>query len=263
MWARLAAEDAYRGTDEGVGERPPRGWSALFPHPLRDARSPEQFYQLWTTSPYSDVAVVSLAAGLTYSLKLGQRAAVDFLGIGLSAIGKNIPDMSRPLEALAFGWIGSRWLYQIFSMLALGVGLYGVVLLTRRSAIGFVLVFYLAILAIWPHPPDRFLWAVLPWLTLAWAVGLFEVARIRAENDASRKREAEFSQYLSEADRTALTLPRYASQPHRDPRAPQNLLPIAGLERALKRRLGDAALLERQLRAAAVRLPLSGGAEGR
>jgi hypothetical protein len=53
------------------------------------------------------------------------------------------------------------------------------------------------------------------------------------------------------ADRVAATLPRFASQPHNDPRAPQNLHPIAGLERELKRRLGDAALLERALRAAA------------
>jgi hypothetical protein len=60
------------------------------------------------------------------------------------------------------------------------------------------------------------------------------------------------------ADRTCATLPRFASQPHRDPRAPQNLLPIAGLERALKRRLGDAALMERRLRRAAARLATSG-----
>lgn len=54
------------------------------------------------------------------------------------------------------------------------------------------------------------------------------------------------------ADRAAATLPRYASQPHNDHRAPQNLHPIAGLERELKRRLGDPALLERALRLAAV-----------
>ena len=96
---------------------------------------------------------------------------------GLSAIATNVPDMSRPLETLAFGWIGVRWLYAMLSILALGVGLYGLVLLTRRSAIGFTLIFYLIILAIWPHPPDRFLWAVLPWLALAWAAGLLELAR--------------------------------------------------------------------------------------
>jgi hypothetical protein len=46
-------------------------------------------------------------------------------------------------------------------------------------------------------------------------------------------------------------LPRYASQPHKEPRAPQNLYPIAGLERELRRRLGDEALLYRALRQAA------------
>ncbi|MGH9212607.1 MAG: hypothetical protein ACRD2C_18340 [Acidimicrobiales bacterium] len=53
------------------------------------------------------------------------------------------------------------------------------------------------------------------------------------------------------ADRATVTLPLYATRPHQDPRAPQNLHPIAGLERALRRRLGDPALLERALRRAA------------
>src|SRR5690606_22340237 len=41
------------------------------------------------------------------------------------------------------------------------------------------------------------------------------------------------------ADRVAATLPRFASQAHKDPRAPQTLHAIAGLERELRRRLGD------------------------
>ena len=53
------------------------------------------------------------------------------------------------------------------------------------------------------------------------------------------------------ADQVAVTLPRFASQAHKDPRAPQNLHPIAGLERELRRRLGDPALLYRGLREAA------------
>lgn len=51
--------------------------------------------------------------------------------------------------------------------------------------------------------------------------------------------------------RAAGALPRYASQTHKEPRAPQNLYPIAGLERELRRRLGDEALLYRALRQAA------------
>jgi hypothetical protein len=53
------------------------------------------------------------------------------------------------------------------------------------------------------------------------------------------------------ADLSALLLPPLASSPHKDPRAPQNLVPIGGLERELRRRLGDQQLLYRALRAAA------------
>jgi hypothetical protein len=53
------------------------------------------------------------------------------------------------------------------------------------------------------------------------------------------------------ADLSALLLPPLASSAHKDPRAPQNLVPIGGLERELRRRLGDQQLLYRSLRAAA------------
>ena len=56
------------------------------------------------------------------------------------------------------------------------------------------------------------------------------------------------------ADTTARTLPRFASSPHKDPRAPQNLYPIAGLERELRRRLGDAAWIWRGIRSGASRM---------
>jgi hypothetical protein len=52
------------------------------------------------------------------------------------------------------------------------------------------------------------------------------------------------------ADRVTVTLPRFASSLHKEPRAPQNLYPIGGLERALRRRLGDQQLLYRSLRRA-------------
>jgi len=53
------------------------------------------------------------------------------------------------------------------------------------------------------------------------------------------------------ADLTARLLPPLASSAHKDPRAPQNLVPIGGLERQLRHRLGDQQLLYRSLRAAA------------
>ena len=56
---------------------------------------------------------------------------------------------------------------------------------------------------------------------------------------------------VERASTITATLPRYASEPHKDPRAPQNLYPIAGLEHHLRHRLGDTQLLERSLRRAA------------
>lgn len=53
------------------------------------------------------------------------------------------------------------------------------------------------------------------------------------------------------ANLSQAVLPRYASTEHKDRRAPQNLHPIAGLERQLRRRLGHPGLLYRALRQAA------------
>jgi hypothetical protein len=46
-------------------------------------------------------------------------------------------------------------------------------------------------------------------------------------------------------------LPRYASVEYKDQRAPQNLVPIAGLERQLRRRIGDQKMVYRALQVAA------------
>ena len=52
------------------------------------------------------------------------------------------------------------------------------------------------------------------------------------------------------ADQLAAMLPRFASESHKEPRAPQNLYPIAALERELHRRLGDTQLVNREIRVA-------------
>jgi hypothetical protein len=49
------------------------------------------------------------------------------------------------------------------------------------------------------------------------------------------------------ADLTALYLPDYASPRERDPRAPQNLLPIGGLETRLRHEMGDHAWVRRAI----------------
>jgi hypothetical protein len=49
------------------------------------------------------------------------------------------------------------------------------------------------------------------------------------------------------AELSGATLPRFASSAYKDPRAPQNLVPIAGLERRLRGLLGDPRVLHRAL----------------
>ena len=65
--------------------------------------------------------------------------------------------------------------------------------------------------------------------------------------------EVEPGAAIALADRVSAVLPPFASTPHKDPRAPQNLFPIAGLERELRRRLGDPHVIQRALREAAQR----------
>ncbi|MGH7921443.1 MAG: hypothetical protein ACREQM_16085 [Candidatus Dormibacteraceae bacterium] len=60
-------------------------------------------------------------------------------------------------------------------------------------------------------------------------------------------------------DNVAGMIPRYAGVAHRDPRAPQNLQPVGGLERELRHRLGDLGLAYRAVRTA-VSLSLEGSA---
>lgn len=54
------------------------------------------------------------------------------------------------------------------------------------------------------------------------------------------------------ADATAALLPRLAAPKHVDSRAPQNLVPIAALERELRKMMGDSRMVERLVREAAL-----------
>jgi hypothetical protein len=87
----------------------------------------------------------------------------------------------------------------------------------------------------------------------SWYFRLADVDRGHAWSGIAR---AEVSSHLDlatarrMADRVTAILPAVASQPHLDPRAPQNLVPIAALERELRRRMGDPGIVYRELRAA-------------
>lgn len=71
------------------------------------------------------------------------------------------------------------------------------------------------------------------------------------------------SEALVLAESATATLPRFASEPHKESRAPQNLYPISGLERNLRRRMGSPQFLYRALRQAAVRSGATVGSPAR
>lgn len=90
-------------------------------------------------------------------------------------------------------------------------------------------------------------WPRWSWyLKLAGADGHPWAGVVRCELDASEAVETA----VARAGEISSVLPRFASEPHKDPRAPQNLYPIGGLERDLRHRLGDAHLVLRALRRA-------------
>lgn len=98
---------------------------------------------------------------------------------GLRTLAGSLADLPRPLSVLTLNWVPTRGVYYALGIPALVVGLMGLVSLVRRSALGWTLVLYLAILSLWPFPPDRFLWAILPWLALAWTGGAVALWRMR------------------------------------------------------------------------------------
>ena len=77
-----------------------------------------------------------------------------------------------------------------------------------------------------------------------WAGPWAAIARLEMPSGIGRTAAVEA------ADQAAGWLPGFASALHRDARAPVNLTPIAGLERHLHRRQGDAGLALRAVREA-------------
>lgn len=89
----------------------------------------------------------------------------------------------------------------------------------------------------------RFSWYLrLPGDATGWWAGVVRL-------EASAELDLDAVQLI--ADQSARVLPRFASVEYKDTRAPQNLYPTGALERYLRRRLGDPALLHRALRRAA------------
>jgi len=89
------------------------------------------------------------------------------------------------------------------------------------------------------HP--RYSWYVRLAPPAPFAHGFAGVARLEISQTTG------LAEAVRAADLTARVLPRLASTPDRDPRAPQNLVPVGALEHHLRHRLGDPAWIRRLL----------------
>jgi predicted AlkP superfamily pyrophosphatase or phosphodiesterase len=87
VWERLLPLARYTEPDAAVGEAPPRGWTPLFPHPLRGTggEADSSFHTQWERSPFADALVGRLAASLAASFELGTRDATDVLLVSFSS----------------------------------------------------------------------------------------------------------------------------------------------------------------------------------
>jgi hypothetical protein len=89
------------------------------------------------------------------------------------------------------------------------------------------------------HP--RYSWYVRLAAAAPFAHGFAGVARLEISQAIG------LAEAVRVADLAARALPRLASTPDRDPRAPQNLVPVGALERHLRHRMGDPAWIRRLL----------------
>jgi predicted AlkP superfamily pyrophosphatase or phosphodiesterase len=88
-WTKMLPETAYLYADDGLGEKPPAGWTATFPHPFkgRGGNTPDAaFYQQWDESPLSDAFLGQFAEAAIDEFKLGQGAGTDYLAVSFSAL---------------------------------------------------------------------------------------------------------------------------------------------------------------------------------
>lgn len=91
-WTRALPESAYLNEDAGIGEKPPAGWTATFPHSLKSSggKPDAQFYRLWPLSPEADDYMGEMAEAAITALRLGKGPGTDYIAIGfdvLDAVG--------------------------------------------------------------------------------------------------------------------------------------------------------------------------------
>jgi predicted AlkP superfamily pyrophosphatase or phosphodiesterase len=87
-WTKRLDPASYPGPDDGIGEKPPRGWATSFPHPFDDGShtTDNVFYDRWQESPASDAYIERMSEAAIDALQLGRGPATDYLALSFSAL---------------------------------------------------------------------------------------------------------------------------------------------------------------------------------
>ena len=85
-WNRILPAESYIDSDDGLAERPPGGWTAVFPHPVGALPERERHRSLWASSPLVDEYLGRLVEEAITTLELGRRDTTDFLAMSFSSL---------------------------------------------------------------------------------------------------------------------------------------------------------------------------------
>ncbi len=91
----------------------------------------------------------------------------------------------------------------------------------------------------------RFSWYLRLDTPVDWYHSLSGIVRLEVYHNPETGRNLDWASRI--ADWSCTTLPRLAAKSYRDPRAPQQLMPVAALERELGRRMGDRGIVRRRI----------------
>lgn len=122
-------------------------------------------WMLWSGAHHAGVDPLTAANYGTYGdlLRQGGTSLLSF---------DSLLEMTRPLGAITLPPIPPV-LRIVLGLNALVILFAGFAALTKLvPSVGGMLWCYLAIIAVWPYAPDRFLWGVLPWLAVAFVAGV-------------------------------------------------------------------------------------------
>ncbi len=127
-------------------------------------------WSLWVARHHPGLDPALVANYGTYTDLLAQAGWASISPAGLT-------DLLNPLGAVALapfhGWL--RFYLAVPAVILLVAGV--VPLLLRAPALGWAVLAYSAVLLVWPVRPDRFLWALWPFLSVVFALGAARVWR--------------------------------------------------------------------------------------